>query len=81
MEIIFHSSALFGSGDGESDGPIDIEIDSLGNLYVVDYAGNRVQKFDSDGNYISQFGSSGSGDGQFVTPWGMDIDSIWEIFM
>ena len=32
---------------------------------VVDLANDRVQKFDSSGNYILQWGGSGSGDGEF----------------
>src|SRR5205814_1532654 len=37
---------------------------------------HRVQKFDQDGRYFSQFGSSGSEEGQFNTPIGIVIDSF-----
>lgn len=40
----------------------------------MDTGNNRVQKFDSSGNYISQFGTFGSGNGQFNMPLGIAID-------
>jgi len=43
-------------------------IDPAGNVYVVDYANNRVQKFNASGTYLTQWGSPGSGNGQFATP-------------
>lgn len=42
-----------------------IRPDSSGNVYVADTGNNRVQKFSSDGNYITEWGSAGSGNGQF----------------
>lgn len=35
------------------------------NVFVGDLENSRVQKFDSDGNFLLQFGSPGEGDGQF----------------
>jgi len=35
------------------------------NIYVADSGNHRIQKFDSSGGYVSQWGSHGSGDGQF----------------
>lgn len=55
-----------GSGDGQLDGPEGITLTPDGNnLYVVDSKNFRVQRFDKDGNYLGQFGSFGTGDGQF----------------
>ncbi len=34
-------------------------------IYVTDLLNNRVQKFDFNGNYVGQFGSKGTGNGQF----------------
>jgi len=44
-------------------------IDPAGNVYVVDYANSRVQKFNASGTYLTQWGSPGSGNGQFATPY------------
>jgi sugar lactone lactonase YvrE len=64
-----------GSGDGQFNGPIGIVRDSLGNLYVVDRENDRVQKFDSEGTFITKWGTSGAGDGQFTWPNYIAIDS------
>ena len=36
---------------------------------------NRVEKFDSNGNYLTQWGGLGSGNGQFIGPFGIAVDS------
>ena len=43
---------------------------------------HRVQKFDSNGNFITKWGSEGVGDGQFslVTP-GVDVDSSGYVYV
>jgi DNA-binding beta-propeller fold protein YncE len=41
---------------------------------VVDEGNNRVEKFNSAGTYLSQFGSAGSGNGQFTDPVGVAVD-------
>jgi hypothetical protein len=45
-----------GSGNGQFSGAKGIAVDdSTGDVYVVDQGNNRVEKFDANGNYISQF--------------------------
>lgn len=70
-----------GSGDGQFSELKSVEIDSLGNIYVLDSGNSRVQKFDSDGTYLSQFGSAGTGNGQFQTPYDIAIDSSGNIYV
>jgi len=55
--------------------PYGISTDSSGNVYVADTYNRRIQKFVSTGQFISKWGSSGSGDGQFNYPSGIAIDS------
>jgi len=59
--------------------PDDISPESLavynGELFVSDTGNNRVQRFDLSGAYLSQFGSSGAGDGQFSAPRGIAADA------
>lgn len=56
------------------------DIPRLGNsqvcnrILVADSGNHRIQAFDSLGNFISSFGSSGSGTGQFNTPQGLAVD-------
>jgi hypothetical protein len=45
-----------GSGDGDFTNAWAISIDSSGNLYVVDSSNRRVQKYDSNGNFLLTFG-------------------------
>jgi len=49
--------------------------DSYGNIYVCDYGIFRVQKFDSNGNFITKWGRSGDSNGQFVYPTDVAVNS------
>jgi hypothetical protein len=42
--------------------------DPNGNVWLVDYLENRVQKYSSTGKFLMQFGSTGAGAGQLETP-------------
>ena len=37
-----------------------------GWIYIVDAEGNRISKFDTNGNFLLRWGSNGTGDGQFT---------------
>jgi len=57
--------ALSGPGGEFNLFPQSVAVDGSGNLYVADSGNNRIQKFDSNGNFVSMWGSTGMGDGQF----------------
>ena len=61
----------YGSGNGQFRYPPGIAVDGSGNVYVVDPLNQRVQVFDSSGNFLRKWGSRGSGDGQFYYPYGI----------
>ena len=42
--------------------PSGVAVDTSGNVYVADSGNNRIQKFDSNGTYITQWGV---GDGKW----------------
>jgi hypothetical protein len=44
-----------GNGEGEFNTPHAIDLDSHGNVYVADRDNNRIQKFDSKGNFLTQW--------------------------
>ncbi len=54
-----------GAGDGQFLEPADVTVDDSGNIFVADPGSNRVQKFDSDGNYLDKWGSLGTGNSEF----------------
>lgn len=62
-------------------GPRDIVIDGQGRLLVSDTGNKRIQVFDSEGNFIAQFGKAGAGDGQFNEPVGIALDAQGNIFV
>jgi len=60
--------------------PDNVAVDKDGNFYVTDTLNDRVEIFDADGNFISQFGTPGDGPGHFARPKGIAIDRdghIW----
>ncbi|KAL4452661.1 hypothetical protein ABPG75_008323 [Micractinium tetrahymenae] len=61
--------------------PIDVKVDSAGNIYVLDYFNARVQKFDTSFNYVSQIGSRGSGNGQFQGPLSSCLDASDNLYV
>jgi hypothetical protein len=61
--------------------PTGIAIDSLNNVYVVDTWTKEIQKFTSDGKFITKWGNPGNEDGQFRTPTGIAIDSLNNVYV
>ena len=65
---------------GDFGAPQGVALDKDGNVYVTDTLNNRVEIFDADGNFISQFGKPGDGPGYFARPKGIAVDRdghIW----
>ena len=68
------------TGPGEFSLPTNVAVDKEGNAYVTDTLNNRVEIFDADGNFISEFGKGGDGPGRFARPKGITLDCdghIW----
>jgi DNA-binding beta-propeller fold protein YncE len=53
--------------EGTLERPSGITLDNRGNLYVFDSGNDRVLKYDRDGQFLTQWGSTGRGDGQFYS--------------
>ncbi|MDH3215167.1 MAG: choice-of-anchor D domain-containing protein [Candidatus Krumholzibacteria bacterium] len=75
-----------GTGEGQFTFPEGIAVDASGHVYVVEREDvltgiARVQKFDSDGNYILTWGSTGGEEGQFGSPWGIDVDADGDVLV
>lgn len=76
-----------GSGDGQfmnasSWGTLGhIAADSEGNIFVIDANNYRVQKFDSSGNYETQWGLQGLEDGNFRFPYDIAVDAQNNVYV
>ena len=70
-----------GSGNGQFIDPHGVAVDSSGNVYVADLGNHRIQKFDSNGNFIIKWGSNGSDPGQFFKPFGVAVDSSDNVYV
>jgi sugar lactone lactonase YvrE len=78
------STEVFGSGGtgaGQFESPKGIALDSSGNVWVADTGNNRIQKFNSKGEFLLKFGSAGTGSGQFNQPSGVAIDGEGKVWI
>jgi len=50
-----------GTGAGQFNQPIDVEVDEQENIYVMDSINSRVQVFDINGNFLSEYGKPSGG--------------------
>jgi DNA-binding beta-propeller fold protein YncE len=65
---------------GDFAAPTGVALDKDNNIYVTDTLNFRVEIFDADGNFISQFGRHCDGPGCFAHPKGIAVDGdghIW----
>jgi streptogramin lyase len=76
-----------GSGDGQigaggHSGPEDLAVDQQGNVYVADRVNNRIEKFDTNGNFLATIGTPGSeGQGQMSEPGDVTVDQLGNIYV
>ena len=48
--------------------PVDVAVDSQGNMFVVEYHYHRIKKYDSAGNLLKTIGGYGTSNGRFRYP-------------
>src|SRR6202020_2503243 len=70
-----------GSEAGKLKAPWGTAVNAEGAVLVVDSANNRIEKFSSEGIYVSSFGTLGSGSGQLKEPEGIALDSSGNIWV
>ncbi|WP_299468080.1 ATP-binding cassette domain-containing protein [uncultured Gimesia sp.] len=62
--------------------PYDIAIDRVNEeLYIVEYGAGRVTKTNLEGRVLGRFGKTGTNQGEFITPWGLTVNSKEELFV
>jgi tripartite motif-containing protein 71 len=70
-----------GDGPGQFREPQDVATDAQGNFYVSDFSGHRIQKFDSNGNFLLSIGKEGKDEGEFEQPSGLFVDGQGNIYV
>ena len=69
-------------GESRFGGPFShLSIDTSRNVYMADSGNDRIQKFDSNGNFITKWGSKGSGDGEFLGPQNVVVDKTGNVYV
>ncbi|MFA6506934.1 MAG: NHL repeat-containing protein [Treponemataceae bacterium] len=63
------------------DRPYDIARAIDGRLYVSEFKGNRISVLTADGDWKSYIGTKGRGDGQFIGPQNMTVDSAGYLYV
>jgi LPXTG-motif cell wall-anchored protein len=70
-----------GNGRGEFSHPEGIATDSSGNVYVADTQNDRIQKFNSSGEYVTEWGKHGTGPGEVIQPGSVATDSKGNVYV
>lgn len=81
---VFRKVLSFGSpGDGEAqfNSPSGLAVDDNDIIYVADSKNNRIQKFDPEGNYISEFTGEENTCGPLNSPGGLKINRNGDIYV
>jgi DNA-binding beta-propeller fold protein YncE len=83
-------AGVAGSGNGQFNRPWGVAVDGSGNIFVTDSSfaslppqvlNDRLQKFDQNGKFLTTWGGTGSGIGQFRAPLGVAVDGSGNVFV
>ncbi|HEY5286439.1 MAG TPA: hypothetical protein VIJ50_04980, partial [Solirubrobacteraceae bacterium] len=77
----FFSFGGSGSSAGQLSGPTGVATDSSGNVWVADTGHDRVQEFNSKGEFVREFGAEGSANGQFTGLRGIAVSSSGYVYV
>jgi len=58
-----------------------INVDGMGNIFLLNNIGHEIYKFDTDGKFVDRFGSEGKEPQQFDSPGPMNVDSLGRVFV
>ena len=70
-----------GNGNGKFQRITGIAINNQGHLYVANRDLHCIQKLTMNGQFISQFGSEGTREGQFISPYGLVLSQSDLLFV
>ncbi len=66
-------SGSFGGGNGQLYNPRGVAVDAAGNVYVAEEYNHRIQKFDSNGNFLLTWGWNVVASGPSNTGTGLEV--------
>ncbi len=72
---------IFGPFNGWFATVTSVALDQDGNVFIADFYNHRVQKFASDGTFLTSFGAKGNGPGQFEYPIAVAIAPDGDVFI
>jgi len=58
-----------------------VAVDGMGNIYVLGGFNSLVMKYSPEGRYLTSFGGSGDGPGQFNFPYAIAVDAYGRVFV
>ena len=83
--MVLGQAGVAGNGDYQFDGPTDVVVAANGDVFITDghepESNNRVLKYSADGRFITSWGGTGSGPGQFLVPHMIAMDSTGRLFV
>jgi hypothetical protein len=84
IRLVFKEELTVGVEEGDGNymfgGSIEATADKMGNMYVLDWAQKRIQKYDPSGKYLLTIGRKGQGPGEFGNIWMMRFDGKGRIY-
>tara|TARA_R110002110_G_scaffold129060_1_gene309067 strand:- start:459 stop:1478 length:1020 start_codon:yes stop_codon:yes gene_type:complete len=72
---------IFGPFNGWFAVATGIAVGPEGNVFVADFYNHRIQKFAPDGTFLTSFGKSGAGPGEFEHPIAVDVAADGTVFV
>ncbi len=80
-QVVRTIRAAISSVTEESELDTHVAVDGLGNIYALGTFSNAVFKFDSNGKYLTRFGSDGDQPGQFRAAQTIAVDGKGRVFV
>ena len=71
----------FDNNDGDFNGPRDAATDAAGDIFVADYANDRIQELDPNRNFVFTWGSRGNLNNEFNRPYGVTLDASGNVYV
>jgi sugar lactone lactonase YvrE len=78
--VLERAIGRYGVGPGEFSSPRGVTLDPLGRILVADTGNHRVQRFDSSGVFLGEFGGFGYDANRFDRPtavWSRSALAVW----